>query len=90
MIKDEIPDQEFYWSVDQEFYSWLGIQKFKLAWVTDKFIREFNCSCLKQELFWFHQRIFSREWKFAKKREDVQDAAIQSLAMKGYHESSIS
>ena len=58
MIKDEIPDQEFYWSVDQEFYSWLGIQKFKLAWVTDKFIREFNCSCLKQELFWFHQKIF--------------------------------
>ena len=39
-IGNKVPDREFYWSVDHEFYSRLGIWNCKSAWSAEKFLRK--------------------------------------------------
>ena len=39
-IGNKIPDWEFYWALDHEFFYGLGIWNYKPAWSAGKFVRK--------------------------------------------------
>ena len=47
LISNKVPDLEFYWRTDHEFYISLGISNCKSVWSTDKFVRKMMLLCKK-------------------------------------------
>ena len=79
LIGYKVPDQEFYWSSDHEFYTTLRIWNCKSVWSTKIPIRKPMLLCKNEsslERKQFHRRIFySSESKSSKKKESLQDDA---------------
>ena len=77
LIGNIVPDREFHWSSDHEFYTRLRIWNWKSVWSTAISIRKpmllcKNESSLKRKQF--HWRIFySSESKSSKTKESLQD-----------------
>ena len=90
-IRNKVPDREFCWSVDHEFYSRLGIWNCASVWSTEKFVwkltilRKNESSLEKRKQF--HWRIFfQRSWNKVYKKVYKTKVVIQNSAIKCYHE----
>ena len=90
-IGNKVPDREFYWSANYEFYSRFGIWNCKSVWSADRFVRKLillgkNESSLEKKAASLKD-FFSSKSKSSKKREVYKTkVARQNSAIKCYHE----
>ena len=90
-IGNKFPDREFYWTIDQGFYSRLGIYNYKSVWSADKFYRKLMLlrkseSSLEQKLVSLND-IFQASRNPVRKRKIYKEKiVIQNSAPKCYHE----
>ena len=70
-----VPDGEFYWCADHEFYARLGMWNCKSVWPSDKFVRKLMLmhkheSSIAKKLI---EEFVSTEGKSSMKKESLQD-----------------
>ena len=90
-IGNKVPDREFYWSANYEFYSRFGIWNCKSVWSADRFVRKLillrkNESSLEiKQLYW--RLCFQASRNPVRKRKVYKTkVARQNSAIKCYHE----
>ena len=88
LIWNKVPDREFYWSANHEFYSKLAISICKPVWSTDKLFRTL-IHCAKMRALLKKTKIFFQAtWNPLRKRKVYKTkVVIQNSDIKWYHES---
>ena len=90
-IGNKVPDREFYWSANYEFYSRFGIWNCKSVWPADRFVRKLillrknESSLEKKQLYWRLSFQASRN-PVRKRKVYKTKVARQNSAIKCYHE----